>query len=696
MNSPVTLQIIGDIGEILINEPPVNALSLAVRSGILQALNEALENNAVKAMTLRCDGKTFIAGADIREFGQPPRAPILPDVVAALEASPKPIVAAMHGTVLGGGLEVALACHARSADPKTSFGLPEVKLGLIPGAGGTQRLPRLIGMQPALDIISSGRMVKAEEALKLGLIDQISDQPSAAQALAKSLIGQPIRRTGNLPVPAFDQTAFEKSAADIARKARGQLSPERAAEAVSCATLPLNTGLAQERAIFLELVASQQSKALRYAFFAEREVLKVPKLAGVSARPLKNIGIIGAGTMGAGIAVACLDGGFDVTIIETSEAAIDAGRARIRATYDRLQKSGRLTAAQVETRLAKLDLSTDYAALGQADLVIEAAFEDMAVKRAIFAKLAAATKTGAVLASNTSYLDINEIAASTNRAADIIGLHFFSPANIMRLVEVIETNLAAPDALATGVALAKALGKIPVLSGVCDGFIGNRLWSIYRRVCEAALEDGALPHEIDAAVEAYGFAMGPFAVGDLAGLDIGLAQRRRRDATRPPQERYASTLADELCALGRFGQKTGRGFYLYDNGKRQIYPEIAGMITRISAQKNITRKPLAPETLQAHIRAALVNEGAKILEEGIAARPLDIDMALLHGYGFPRWRGGPMFEADAIGLEQILRDVEALHASLGHGFEPAPLLKNLVNSGRTFAALTANTGTSHG
>ena len=693
MGEPVRLEISYGLGQIIIDEPPVNALSHVVRQGLMNTLDAALKDTAIKGIVLSCRGKTFIAGADIREFGQPPRAPLLPDVIARLEASPKPIVAVLHGTVLGGGLEVALACHARIAAAQTRFGLPEVTLGIIPGAGGTQRLPRLIGLMPALDMISTGRLIQASEALKLGLIDQMSDNLTAeALALARSLIGQAIRRSGALPLAPFDSLALAQAIEQISRKARGQIAPLRAAEAVQCASLPLDAGLARERALFLELVDSNQSKALRYAFFAEREVLKVPKLAGVQPRSLAHIGIVGGGTMGAGIAVACLDGGYAVTLVETSPATAQAGRERILATYNRLQTSGRMTQAETTERLAKLSLATDYVALAQADLVIEAAFEDMTVKQEIFTKLAASTQQGTVLASNTSYLDIDQIAVQTERAADTIGLHFFSPAHIMRLVEVIEAKNSDPEALATGIALVRSLGKIPVLSGICDGFIGNRLWSQYRRVAEAALEDGALPHEIDAAMEAYGFAMGPFAVNDLAGLDIGLAQRRRRDHLRSPFERYAATLADDLCALGRFGQKTGHGFYLYESGKRQIDPEVAVLAERISAQKHILRRPISSETLQANVRAALVNEGARILSEGIAARALDIDIALLHGYGFPRWRGGPLFEADALGLETILHDVKALHSQLGYGFEPAPLLQALATKGRSFASLAPNEG----
>ena len=686
---PVRVEIRRGIAWVLIDNPPVNATGQAVRAGVLDAVRMADGNVEVDAIVIACEGRTFIAGGDIREFGKPPLEPHLPDVCNAIEACAKPVVAALHGTALGGGLEVAMSCHARVLDKAARVGLPEVKLGLIPGAGGTQRLPRLVGALAALDIVTSGRQVKAEEALTLGLADAIaqSDLREEAAACARALVGKPVRRTCALPVPTFDATAFEAAAAAVAKKARGQHSPVKATEMVAlAATVPLAEGLKRERATFFELMGSSQSRALRHAFFAEREVLRVPSLDGIAPRALETVGVIGAGTMGAGIAVALADAGLPVLVVETSVAAVDAGRARVQATYDRMLKSGRITAAEHAARMARITLSDRFDALASCDLVIEAVFEDMAVKQDVFRRLGAVAKPGAVLATNTSYLDVDPIASASGRAMDVIGLHFFAPANIMKLVEIIRCAKSDPSALATGLALAKRLGKIPVVCGICDGFVGNRILASYRQQAEFAIEDGALPGEVDAAFEDFGFPMGPFAVSDLSGLDISWSRRKRLAATRDPDARYASRIADRLCEMGRLGQKTGAGWYRYDNGKRVVDPIVTKLIEDVSAQLGIARKPIARATIQQRFRAAMVNEGAKILSEGIAARALDIDMALIHGYGYPAWRGGPMFEADDTGLAKILEDVEAMRAASGPGWEPAPLLMNLAKEGGRFGA----------
>ncbi|MBB4199258.1 3-hydroxyacyl-CoA dehydrogenase [Rhodoblastus sphagnicola] len=679
-----------EIALVIIDNPPVNATSQAVRQGLLDAVEKINADPAVKAGVIGCAGKTFIAGGDIREFGKPPLLPHLPDVLQAIEDSGKPLVAAIHGTALGGGLETALACHARVMAADALVGLPEVKLGLVPGAGGTQRLPRLVGMLPALDLVASGRQVKAQEALSLGLVDVVvsGDVFEAARAQARKLIGKDLRRAGRLEVPACDQVAFAAARAQVDKKARGQIAPGVAAGLVAAASaLPFAEGIARERKTFFELMRSDQSRALRYVFAAEREVARVARLEGVAPRPVEKVGVIGAGTMGAGIAVALVDGGYDVRVVETSAAAVDAGVQRIEGLWARPLKSGKLTQAQFDQKRARAYVSADFSALADCDLIIEAAFEDMAVKQDIFSRLGALARPGAVLATNTSALDVNAIAAFSGRAADVIGLHFFSPAHVMRLVEVVEGGRSSADAVATGVAVAKRLKKLPVVCGVCDGFVGNRMLAVWRPVAEMFLEAGALPQDVDGALEAYGFAMGPFAVSDLAGLDIAWARRKRLAATRDPNERYASTVADRLCDLGRFGQKTGAGWYVYPDGKRTIDPVVSELVEKVSAEKGFARKTSPAEDIQRLVRAAMINEGAKILSEGIVGRALDVDMVLVHGYGYPAWRGGPMFEADAIGLECILADIEALRAFAGPAYEPAALIQQLADSGGTFGEL---------
>lgn len=686
--SPVRIEVSDGIAFVIIDNPPVNATSQPVRAGLLAAIAKVQTDAAVAAAVIAGEGRAFVAGADIREFGKPVVAPALLEVCNAIEACDKPVVAAIHGVALGGGFELALSCHARVVTKDARVGLPEVKLGLIPGAGGTQRLPRLIGMIAALDLITSGTQLRAEQAVKLGIADRMADGHgrAAAAALARDLLGKPLRRSGALAVPAFDAAALDAAILNVAKKARGQISPVKAAEAVRlAATLPLDEGLKRERASFLELVGGSQSRALRHVFFAEREVLRVPGLDGVAPRPVANAGVIGAGTMGAGIAVALADAGIPVTVVETDATAVAAGRGRVQATYDRMLKSGRIAAPERDARLARIAFTEDFAALAAPDLIVEAVFEDLAVKQNVFRRLGSVAKPGAVLASNTSYLDIDPIAAESARAGDVIGLHFFAPANVMRLVEIIRGADSKPDALATGLALAKRLGKIPVVCGICDGFVGNRILVAYRSQAEFALESGALPQEVDAAFEAFGFPMGPFAVSDLSGLDIAWARRKRLAATRDPRVRYPSRVADRLCELGRFGQKTGAGWYRYDSGKRSVDPIVGRVIEQVSAELGLARKPVNAEALQRRIRAAMVNEGAKILAEGIAARALDIDMVMIHGYGYPAWRGGPMFEADEIGLTTILADVRAMASEAGVGWEPAPLLLELAASGGRFA-----------
>lgn len=690
MSAVVNIEKDGEIALVLIDNPPVNALSQAVRAGLRDAITTAFGDDGVSAIVIACKGRTFVAGADIREFGKPPLEPFLNDVIALIERGPKPVVAAIHGTALGGGFEITLGCHGRVMAPDAKVGMPEVTLGVLPGAGGTQRTPRLAGMVAALDLITTGRQVGAAEALELGLVDAVSDDLlNAAVDLAKSLVGTNLRRSSALPVPAYDAAAFELAVAKVKARARGQLSMVRAAEAVSmAATLPANEGLQRERAIFLDLQASPQANALRHVFFSEREVGRVPSLKGVEPRAVDTVGIIGAGTMGAGIAVAFLDAGYKAIVVESSDAAMDAGRERIAGLYDRSIKSGRLTEEKKSERLSRLTVTTDFDTLSKVELVVEAIFEDMSIKKDIFSRLGTVTKPGTVLATNTSYLDINLIADASGRPADVIGLHFFSPAHIMKLVEVVKGDGSASDALATGMAVARKLGKIGVACGVCDGFIGNRILAAMRYVADAALEDGAYPHEIDAAVEAFGFAMGPFAVSDLAGLDIGLARRKRLEPTRDKRVRYVNRLADRLCENGRLGQKTGAGWYKYEGGKRQVDPDVTAMIEAYWKENGTEHVPLDAEALMRRMRAVMINEGAKILDEGIAARSLDVDIVEIKGFGYPAWRGGPMFEADQIGAPEILADMEDAHEKLGFGSEPAELLVSLARKNGRFDSLS--------
>ena len=681
----------GETALIVVDNPPVNSLSFHVRQGLKDGIEKALADAAVTNIVIACEGRTFIAGADIREFGKPPQPPGLVDTLDAMEQSTKPVVAAIQGTALGGGFEVALACHARVLDSKAQVGLPEVKLGLIPGAGGTQRLPRIVGAPTALDICTSGRMVKATEALKLGVADAIADGDLrvAAIAHAQSLVGKPLRRACDLTVPAFDQQKFDDAVAAVKKKARGQRSPVAAAEAValSATVQSFAEGMKAERRIFLDLLPSDQSKAMRYVFFAEREVTKVPHLEGVQPRTIESAGVLGAGTMGAGIAISLINSGLPVTLVEMKQEALDAGKKRLLDTWDRDVKLGRITPDMREKRVVLLNPTLDFDALGKCDIVIEAVFEEMAIKKDVFGRLGKIAKAGAVLASNTSYLDMDAIAEASGRPADVIGMHFFSPANIMRLVEVIEGSKSARDTVQTGVSVGKRMGKLPVVCGNCDGFIGNRILAAWRPVADFAIEDGALPQDIDAAMEAYGMAMGPYAVSDLAGLDIGMRRRKEMAHLRDPMKRYPSAVADELCARGRYGQKTGAGYYKYVEGKRQVDPDVTAIIEDVSMKNQRKRTPMSGEKIVDQIRAVMVNEAAKILAEGIAPRALDIDMVLLNGYGFPTWRGGPLHEADGIGLDKILATMKEVHASAGKGFEPAPLLVELAERGGKFADL---------
>ena len=687
----VRLERMGDVGLILVDHPPVNALSQAVRQGLIAALARVVADPALHAAVIAAEGRTFIAGADIREFDHmPPAGPAgvtTQDFVRALEACPKPVVAAIHGTALGGGFEVALACHSRLIAPDAYVGLPEVRIGIIPGAGGTQRLPRLVGPLVALEIITSGRHVPADEAMVLGLVDEVAtDLRRAAADRARYLaeVGH-LPRVAERAVPAHDPAAFEAAVATVRRRARGAVAPLRAAEAIAAALrLPIAEGMAFEAAINQELRPGPQSRALRHLFHAERVAARMPP--GAMPWPLRRVGVVGGGTMGSGIAVALADAGLDVTLVEMNEQAAAAAEMRVRAVHNRQLKAGRLTAQAHAERTGRITYRHDLKTLRDADLVIEAVIEDLAVKQAVFRALSGIVRRDAVLASNTSYLDIDLLADEVDAPERVIGAHFFSPAHVMRLLELVRTRRALPEALATGLALARRLRKVAVVAGVCDGFIGNRIFYRWRLQCEYALEDGATAAEVDAALEAYGFAMGPFAVLDMAGLDIDWMMRKRRAPTRDPRERY-SPVSDWICERGNFGQKTGAGFYRHQDGKRLANPETAALILRAAAERGITRQPISPAAIQQRVHATMVNEGARILAEGIAARPSDIDVVLVHGYGYPAWRGGPMHEADDIGLDVVLQRVQSMHAENGVGWEPAPLLQELVAAGRRFREL---------
>jgi len=684
----VRLAVTDGIAVIEIDNPPVNATSHGMRVGLKVAVEQAAADPAVRGIVIAAAGRTFVAGADLREQGKPPVAPILPEVCTLIEQCPKPVVAAIHGSALGGGFELALAAHARVIAPDARVGLPEVTLGIIPGSGGTQRTPRLAGIPAAFDLITSGKPVDAEKALALGLVDQIaSDLRAEALALARELSGKPPRRTGDLPVPPFDRAAMEAAVTQVEQRARGQISPGRAARTVLLAAdLPLAEGLRGERAVFDELVVSDQAAALRHVFFAEREAAKVPRLDGVTPRKVATIGVAGAGTMGSGIAVTCADAGYSVIVVEQNELAAEAGQARIVGLYDRAIRSKRMSEADKAARLERITVKADRAAFAPADLVIEAVFDEPAVKQELFASLDTIVRAGAILATNTSYLDPDALAATTADPARVVGMHFFSPAHVMRLMEVVNAARTAPDVLATALAVAKKLRKLAVVTGVCEGFIGNRILLAYRKQCEYMLEDGALPQEVDAAMETFGLPMGPFAVSDLAGLDIAWARRKRLAPTRDPRERYVA-VADTLCEQGRLGQKTSAGWYRYVGGKRTVDPEVTALVEAASRDKGIARRSIDAAEIRARVLAAMVNEGAKVLAEGIALRASDIDLVMINGYGYPAWRGGPMFEADRMGLDTILAEVRRMNERDGLGWEPAPLLVELAQSGKRFADL---------
>jgi 3-hydroxyacyl-CoA dehydrogenase len=692
MSEAIKYELQGDIAILAADNPPVNALGQAVRQGLMDGIARA-EGDGAKAVLIYGAGATYFAGADIREFGKPPTQPWLPDVCTRIEASPLIVVSALHGTALGGGLEIALGSHYRIAVSSARVGLPEVLIGVMPGAGGTQRLPRLIGVEKSIEVITSGRQIGAAEALDLGILDRVEDGAprDIGLAYARELIdaGAPRRAISEMPAPA--PIDFDAAYDAALQKSRGQISPAVAIRGVQAACeLPFDEGMKRERELFMELMATDQRQGMIHAFFSERAVSKLPELKGVEPRAFAKIGVIGGGTMGAGIATAALLSGLTVTLVEMSDEAAEAAKTRISGNLAGALKRGKISQEKFDhlTETA-LRLATDYVALADVDLVIEAVFEDMSVKKDVFTKLDAICKPGAVLATNTSYLNVDEIAAMTSRPEDVIGLHFFSPAHVMKLLEIVVADKTAIDVVATGFALGKKLGKVSVRAGVCDGFIGNRILAVYRTAADHMILHGATPFQIDEALEAFGFAMGPYAVGDLAGLDIGWAVRKRRRAEgMDPRARDAS-FADRLCEDGNFGQKTGKGYYIYEKGSRTRTPnpEVLDHIDKERAEKGITPKAFSADEIVRRYMAAMVNEAAKVVGEGIARRPLDVDMTLLFGYGFPRYHGGPLKWADIQGLPALLDDIRRYADEDAFFWQPAPLLEQLVAEGRNFGDL---------
>lgn len=692
MSDLVSYRLEGDIGVISVNYPPVNALGQGVREGLVACLRQGLDDDQAKALVVIGEGRTFPAGADIREFGKPPQGPALPDVVAEYEASDKLVVAAIHGTALGGGLEVALGCDYRVAVDSAKVGLPEVKLGILPGAGGTQRLPRLIGAQKALEVIVAGNPVKAKDALELGIVDELigGDLLEGALAFARKLAAgnAPLRRIRDLQAKKEDPDLFSNFEKSIARKQRGFKAPFHCIKAVQAAVeLPFDEGMKRERELFAELLVSPESRAQRHVFFAEREVAKVPGLPkDTPKRDINQVAVIGAGTMGGGIAMNFANAGIPVKILEVKEDALEKGIAVIRKNYENTAKKGRITAQQVEDRMALIQPTLSYDDLSDVDLVIEAVFENMDVKKAVFSELDRVCKPGAILATNTSTLDVNRIAEFTQRPEDVMGMHFFSPANVMKLLENVRGEKTADDVIATVMDLSRRIGKVGVLVGVCHGFVGNRM--LHKRQAEAIqlVNEGASPAQVDKVLFDLGFPMGPFAMSDLAGMDVGYRIReelRKEDPDNAPPRNWT----DELVEQGRLGQKTQAGVFDYKEGDRTPVPssEVDALIAKFREEQGIQAREVSDQEILERCMYVMVNEGAKILEEGIAARPLDVDVIWIYGYGFPVYRGGVLFWADSVGVKTIYDKVSQFHKETGNDvWKPAALLEKLANEGKGF------------
>jgi 3-hydroxyacyl-CoA dehydrogenase len=683
----VTLRRDGNVGVITVDNPPVNAISNAVRVGIIAKLAEAKADPGIAAVVLASAGRTFMAGADITEFGKF-KSPGTSDVIAAVETLGKPTVAALHGTPLGGGLEIALGCHFRLAAPGTRAGQPEIKLGTIPGAGGTQRLPRLVGVEKALAMILTGEPISAPDALASGLVDEVADGDvtAAAIAFARKVVadGRPLvlARDRGEKLANVDRAKFDELAAGYVKRGRGLLAPLAAVEMLRNALdLPIDDALRREWEVFLELTASEQAKSQRHIFFAEREAAKIARIpADTRPREIRRAAVIGAGTMGGGIAMCFASVGLPVTVIETSAEALARGLDTVARNYRSTAARGGLKPEEAERRIGLITGTTDMGGIADADIVIEAVFEKMEVKQQVFGAIDKFARADAVLATNTSYLDVNAIARATARPKSVVGMHFFSPANLMRALEVVRGDATAPDVLATAVAIGRKIGKAPAVVGVCHGFVGNRIQRFRTVEAERVLIEGALPHEVDAAMTEFGFPMGPLAAGDLAGLDISWSMRKAQG--------LRAEIADALCERGRYGQKTGKGFYRYEAGSRapKPDPEVEQLIVETSARLGVTRRSFDKNEIVERLLFPVINEGARVLDEGIAARPGDVDVIWVFGYAFPAWRGGIMHWADTVGLAHVRDRLVEFAARTGdERHKPAPLLAKLAAEGKGFA-----------
>jgi 3-hydroxyacyl-CoA dehydrogenase len=697
MNDVVRYEALGSVALIIVDNPPVNALSQAVRRGLADGLARALGDATVAAIVVCCRGRTFIAGADITEFGKAPLDPILPEVIRAFDASEKPTVAALFGTALGGGLELALGCNYRVAAPDAKCGLPEVKLGLVPGAGGTQRLPRLVGIQAALDMVTGGSPIGAAEARALGLVDELIEGDLLQGAIAFAERVATVRplprardRVEHVEAARAAPGLLEAAEKDLKKRSRGARAPLRCLAALRAAVdLPFDDGIRRERELILEAFADPESRAMRHVFFAERAAARIPDVPPeTETLPVRRVGVLGAGTMGGGIAMVFANAGLPVVLVDREPALLEKGLGIIQKNYAATVKKGRLDAVEMEARLARITTTTSLEDLRDADLVIEAVFEDMGLKKEIFGRLSAICRADAILATNTSTLDVDAIAAEAARPEQVIGLHFFSPANVMRLLEIVRGRATRKEVIATCMKLSKRIGKVGVLVGVCHGFVGNRMLHQYQREANFLIQEGATPEQVDRVLTRFGMAMGPFATSDLAGIDVGW--RIRQAKGRPPAgERYFGAVLDRLAEMGRFGQKTGKGVYLYPEGSRTPVPdpEVTAIIEAVAREQGVTRRAVTDEEILERCLYALINEGAKILDEKIALRASDIDTVWINGYGFPAHRGGPMFHADEVGLVSVLARIRQFRETLGAVWEPSPLLVRLADAGGTFASL---------
>lgn len=696
----------GRIALLKLNNPPVNGLGWPVREGLEAAILRLAADAEVDGIVVTGAGRMFCAGADIREFGTEPPAHVrrLTPILDDLEGMEKPVVAAIHGVAAGGGLELALGCHYRVCGPKTKLGLPEVTLGILPGAGGTQRMPRVAGVSKALELIVSGRLVSEKEAYESGIVDELVDGDVDAVIAAAVAAAERLAKSDSAPRRSCDRTdglqeakdnpgLFDSFRKSMAKRARGMNAPYACVRCIeAAATMEFADGLKFERKEFEQLVNADEARSMRHAFFAEREVAKIPDVAkDTPTRPIQNAGVIGCGTMGGGIAMVFANAGIPVTIVESEQAALDAGIEKIRKNYAATVSKGRLGQAEMDKRMALITPTTDLVELAATDIVVEAVFEDMSVKKELFARLDRVCKPGVIMATNTSTLDVNEIAAATSRPEDVIGTHFFSPANVMRLMENVRGEKTSDDVIATVMGLSKTLGKVGVLVGVCHGFVGNRMLHQYLREAMFLVEEGALPQDIDRVLYDFGMPMGPFAMCDLAGNDVGWRVRQEQikaNGGKPTNIRYSGTIADKICDLGRFGQKTGKGWFKYADGRTpEPDPEVEAIIVETSAELGLERRDISDDEILERCLYPLVNEGAKILDEGIALRASDIDVVWMHGYGYPRFRGGPMFWADTVGLKTIGEKMRQFEKEHGPWMAPSPLLLKLVDEGKGFAEL---------